>query len=141
MGDTAKYITTLFTLPFELTDPKKALKDAIIKHEETILDLNRQQLDRGKDAKGDSLGKYKNFKYKGRWQPVDLKLTGDFRDKFSLEVDDKQTTIFSQDKKDDLLKKKYGKDIFGVADPFIPNVTNAIEDDFVKNYQKQLIKS
>lgn len=140
MGDTAKYITTLFTLPFELTDPKKALKDAIIKNEETILDLNRQQLDRGKDAKGDSLGKYKNFKYKNRWQPVDLKLTGDFRDKFSLQVDDKQTTIFSQDRKDDLLTKRYGKDIFGVADPFIPNVTNAIEDDFVNNYQKQLIK-
>lgn len=140
MGQIAKYFADVFTLPFELTNPVKALKDAIVSNEEAILDINRQQLDRGQDSKGNSLGKYANFKYKGRFQPVDLKLTGDFRDKFSLQVDDKKTEIFSQDQKEELLKKKYGKDIFGISAPFIPNVVDAIDDDFISNYQKQLIK-
>src|SRR5690606_4055601 len=96
-------VRDIFYGPFVATDPRTALKSAIQQNEEKILDLNRQQLDRGLDSEGKSLGRYKNFKYKNRWQPVDLKLTGDFRNKFSLQVTDKETEIFSQDVKENLL--------------------------------------
>ncbi len=130
----------IFVQPFEDTKPVKALVTAIEKHEDAIMDLNRQQLDRGLDSKGESLGRYKNFKYKDRWQPVDLKLTGDFRRKFTLQSDDKQTTIFSQDHKAPGLEKRYGVDINGVPSSLIPNMQELIEDDFVEQYGKQLLK-
>lgn len=130
----------IFLQPFVDTKPVKALVTAIEKHEDAIMDLNRQQLDRGLDAKGDSLGRYKNFKYKGRWQPVDLKLHNDFRRKFTLQSDDKETIIFSQDVKAPWLEKRYGVDINGVPSSLIPNMQELIEDDFVDQYGKQLLK-
>lgn len=130
----------IFVQPFADTKPTKALVTAIEKHEDDILDLNRQQLDRGLDAAGDSLGRYKNFKYKNRWQPVDLKLTGDFRRKFTLQSDEKETIIFSQDVKAPLLEKRYGVDINGIPSSMIPNMQELVEDDFVKEYKKQLLK-
>jgi hypothetical protein len=128
----------IFLWPLEKASPLKALKESIAKNEDAIMDLNRQQLDRGLDSEGQSLGRYKNFKYKGRFQPVDLKLTGDFRNKFSLQVSDKETEIFSQDEKEEKLKKKYGKQIFGVPTPLLPNMIDLIENDFIDNYSKQL---
>lgn len=129
-------ITEIFFNPFKGVKPIEALKDAISANEDRIMDLNRQQLDRGLDSEGRSLGKYANFKYKNRFQPVDLKLTGDFRNKFSLQIDDKQTEIFSQDEKETKLIKRYGKDIFGIPDTFIPNMQDIIEETFIKEYQE-----
>jgi hypothetical protein len=130
----------IFVQPFEETKPVKALVTAIERHENEIMDLNRQQLDRGLDANGDSLGRYKNFKYKNRYQPVDLKLTGEFRRKFTLQSDDKETEIFSQDLKAKWLEKRYGVDINGVPSSLIPNMQELIIDDFTEEYEKQLLK-
>jgi hypothetical protein len=130
----------IFVKPFEETKPVKALVIAIERHEDAIMDLNRQQLDRGLDANGDSLGRYKNFKYKNRWQPVDLKLTGDFRRKFTLQSDEKETEIFSQDYKAKWLEKRFGVDINGVPSSLIPNMQDIIIDDFQEEYEKQLLK-
>ena len=133
-------VSDIFFDQFQNTKPLIALKEAIAANEDKILDLNRQQLDRGQDSQGRSLGRYANFKYKNRFEPVDLKLTGDFRNKFSLQIDDKQTEIFSQDVKEEKLKKRYGKEIFGISNTYLPNMQGLIEDDFVKHYQQQLLK-
>lgn len=130
----------IFVKPFEEPKPVKALVKAIEMHENEIMDLNRQQLDKGLNAKGNSLGRYKNFKYKGRYQPVDLKLTGEFRRKFTLQSDEKQTEIFSQDRKAPWLEKRYGVDINGVPATLIPNMQEIIIDDFQEEYEKQLLK-
>ena len=129
----------IFVHPLKDADPLQALTKAIEKNEQKILDLNRQQLDRGLDAKGSSLGKYANFKYKNRFQPVDLKLTGAFRDKFTLEVNKTATVFFSQDEKEAKLEKRYGKDIHGIPDYLIPNMQDIIEEDFIQNYQTLLL--
>jgi hypothetical protein len=129
----------MFLWPLQKGSPKEALKKAIGKNEDKIMDLNRQQLDRGLDSTGRSLGKYKNFKYKNRFQPVDLKLTGEFRNKFSLQISDTDTEIFSQDQKEGKLVKKYGKDIFGVPSPLIGNVEDIIKEDFIENYRRQIV--
>jgi hypothetical protein len=128
----------IFFDPLNDIDVMEALKESISKNEDAIMDLNRQQLDRGLDADGKSLGRYANFAYKGRFEPVDLKNTGDFRNKFSLQIDNKQTEIFSQDWKNDKLTKRYGKNIFGIPVPLVVNMEEIIEPDFVKEYQKQL---
>jgi hypothetical protein len=134
----AATIQNLFSAPLLKMNPGKAMMKAIEKNEKEILDLNRQQLDRGLDADGNSLGRYKNFNYKGRWQPVDLKLTGDFRNRFTLGVDEKKTEFFSQDVKAAGLEKKYGKDIMGIPQSLMPNMQAIIRDDFITEIRNQL---
>jgi len=127
----------IFFAPLARKKPAEALKDAIVKNADAILDINRQQLDRGLDSAGKSLGKYKNFNYKKRWAPVDLLLKGPFRRKMFLTVDNKQTTIDSEDFKRDILVKRKGKDIFGVPKQLVDNVAAIIEPDFTENFRRQ----
>jgi hypothetical protein len=131
-------LTDIFVQPLKKAKPLISLKKAIEKNEEVIMELNKQQLDRGLDSKGKSLGRYKNFNYKGRFTPIDLKLKGDYRDKFTLGVDDKGSEIFSQDWKADIMDWRYGEDITGIPDQLLPNVQDLILDDFVNDYQQQL---
>lgn len=132
-------VRDIFLKPFIAVDPTHSLQKAIEGNKEEILDLNRQQLDRGLDSEGDSLGKYKNFRYKNRWRPVDLKLEGDFRGEMDLRTDAKGTELYSHDWKMPILEKRYGKDIFGVPTVFISNMQSAIVDDFVNEYSKLII--
>jgi hypothetical protein len=119
-------LKTMFIYPFKGLDMNVIVQQAFITNEEKILDVNRQQLDQGKDAKGDSLGKYRNFKYKNRFEPVDLKLTGDFRNKMTMTEGKKSSEIFSQDQKNDKLVKRYGKDIFGINKQYQSNVAEIV---------------
>jgi hypothetical protein len=131
-------ISDFFTAPLLLIDPGEAIKVAIEKNEQEILDLNRQQLDQGRDANGKSLGRYKNFKYKNRYQPVDLKLTGEFRRKFTIGVDETKTEFFSQDFKEDKLVKRYGKAIHGIQQQLLPNMVEIIRPDIGNEVKKQV---
>lgn len=132
-------VKNFLVLPFKDLDMKSLIAEAMSEKDEPILDLNRTQLDRGLDAKGESLGKYKNFKYKNRFQPVDLKLSGDYRNKFTLAAGTKSAEIFSQDFKDEILKKRYGKDINGIAQPFKANVAEIIKDTLGEKIKSKLL--
>ncbi len=134
----ASDIAALFTTPLKKLKPLDALKKAIEQNEEAIFDLNRGQLDRGLDSRGKSLGRYKSFKYKGRFQPIDLKLTGKMRNEMSMQISDKQTEIFSQDPKEAVNLKRYGKDIWGVPAQLIPNMGEIVKDDFINNVKEQI---
>lgn len=118
--------------------PVRALQKAIIKNADAISDLNRQQLDKGLDSEGKSLGKYARFNYKGRWQPVDLKLKGPFRREFYVEPDEKKTEIKSTDWKESILIKMYGRNIHGVPKYLIPNMGHIVLADFINEFKKQL---
>lgn len=135
-----KAISTVFVTPFKGIDMAMLLAKALESNDQEILDINRQQLDQGKDSKGASLGRYANFKYKNRWEPVDLKLTGDFREKFTLAPGKKSAEIFSQDRKNDILEKKYGKDIFGIAKPMLPNVGEIIKPTLKELFKEEVTK-
>lgn len=132
-------VTNIFYAPLKDADLMQALIKAIEKNDQKIMDLNRQQLDRGLDAKGEDLGSYKSFNYKNRFKPIDLKLKGDFRDKMTLQVDKKQTEIFSQDPKYPKLKKFRGKEPLGISNQYIPNMQDIIEEDFINGYQALLL--
>lgn len=130
-------ILSIFYDPVAALDPLTALKQAISSNDDKIMDLNRRQLDKGLDATGKSLGRYKNFNYKNRFQPVDLKLKNEFRGKFTLQISDKETEIFSQDRKEKWLVKRYGLNIFGVPVPMIDTMQDIIREDFINNYRNQ----
>jgi hypothetical protein len=64
MASKTEAIMNLFMAPLNKLSPASALQVAIEKNDQEIIQLNQQQLDRGQDADGKSLGRYKNFKYK-----------------------------------------------------------------------------
>lgn len=108
-------LNTIFSAPFKAIKMDDVISEALSRNEEKILDLNRRQLDSGIGADGKSIGRYANFAYKNRFEPVDLLLTGKFRKEFTLGVKKKEAEIFSQDSKQKILEKKYGKDIQGLT--------------------------
>jgi hypothetical protein len=127
---------SIFFDPIANAKPLEALKIAIRENEDAIMDLNKQQLDRGLSAEGKDLGKYASFSYKHRWRPVDLLKTGKFRNEFSLQINDKESEIFSQDAKEAKLKKRWGNDIFGIPAPLIDNVGEIVREDFINEYSR-----
>lgn len=131
-------IKNFIVAPLKKIDFTDLFKQALQQNEEKVFDLNKQQLDRGKDATGDSLGRYKNFRYKNRWEPVDLLRTGEFRRKLTLAESKKTAEVFSQDEKNDKLVKKYGKDIFGISKTYQPNLAEAIQPTLGELIKKQL---
>lgn len=135
-----KSIKNFLALPFKELDIKAMIAAAMEENDEQIMELNKQQLDKGLDAKGESLGRYKNFKYKNRFQPVDLLLTGEFRRKFTLAADTKSAEIFSQDQKAGFLEKRYGTDIFGIANTYKPNVAEIIKEPLGLKFKAKLLK-
>jgi hypothetical protein len=132
-------IKDFLVLPLKQLDMEALIGEAMQEKDDPIMDLNKQQLDRGLDAKGNSLGRYKNFKYKNRFQPVDLKLKGDFRNKFTLAAGKKSAEIFSQDFKDKFLLKRYGKDIQGIPDQAKSNVAELIREPLGEKVKKNLL--
>lgn len=108
-------LKTIFSVPFKQVDMNAIIGEAMQRNEERILELNKRQLDAGIGADGKSIGRYANFSYKNRFEPVDLKLTGKFRNEFTLGIKKREAEIFSQDAKQKSLEKKYGKDIQGLT--------------------------
>lgn len=136
----SKELRTIFTSPFKAVKMDAIIQAAMEKHDQQIIDYNLQQLDRGLDAKGKSLGKYANFKYKNRFQPVDLKLTGEYRRKKTLAAGKKSAEMFSQDEKAAKLEKKYGKDIEGLNKQNTDNVGELIQPYVQQLFLLSLVK-
>jgi hypothetical protein len=136
----SKEISDFFSAPLKQVDMNKVIQTAIQKNDERILEIQERQLDAGIGGDGKSLGRYKNFNYKKRWQPVDLKLEGDFRKKRTLTAGEKSAELFSQDYKDDILVKKYGKIIHEITSQNKVIVAELIKEDSQAEYKNQLEK-
>lgn len=136
-------VSTIFSAPFKDIDIYALVGEAVEKNDEVVKDVMFQQLDKGLDSKGKSLGKYKNFKYKNRFQPVDLKREGNWRAKETVSTsrNKKSAEMFSQDFKDKFLTKRYGKDIHGVATPYFPTVEAAIKPDLQDSFKNAVLKN
>lgn len=95
--------------------------DALVDTQDEYLDMQRDQMTRGINSDGGEIGMYRSQSYqymKERMNPlaggtVDLKLTGDFQAELTLRrMSDKEYSIYSQDAKAPMLKKKYGENIY-----------------------------
>lgn len=119
--------------------------DEMFEGREEILELNRSQLMRGLKSDGNkvfplySSEKYADEKYKmnrlAGYSVPDLKLTGDFHEEFTARRGGKNFLhLYSQDHKSNMLKGKYGKDIFGL--------TSSSKEEFIEGgYQDRLVRA
>ena len=101
-------------------DIESAIDFAVKQHHEELEDLNTMQLDEGVDMEGKSLGSYGKLVYKGRYQPVDLKKTGDWRKSQKVTSQKGVIEMTASNWKTRVLiegkgkQKGYGEDILGL---------------------------
>jgi len=97
---------------------------AVQANEKPLVQINRRQMQVGKNAEGQAIGAYRSASYakfkkqmgsKAPYRVVDLLLTGNFQKEMILETDDRDYQILSTDDKTDDLVSKYGENIFGIA--------------------------
>ena len=99
---------------------EKELEAIIQRNQKAVLDLNKQQLFKGEDSEGKSLGRYRSKAYaafKLLLNPlgvVDLFVTGRFYSKFFLKRNKFPIQIDSTDSKRDELVQKYTDKIFNL---------------------------
>lgn len=99
--------------------------DALKETEKEFLDLNRDELRKGKNVQGGQIGEYASKYYanlKYRMNPsahgkVDLYYTGSFTDLMKIEVNGSRFVVDSDDGKNSILQKKYGSAVsfFGLG--------------------------
>jgi hypothetical protein len=98
-----------------VTNQRESMQEAIRRNAELIEQFNRGQLLDGKRADGTSMPNYvANSKQPEAPGPIKLKDTGAFQEAFDIEVFSDSFEIDSQDEKSDILKEKYGVEIFGL---------------------------
>lgn len=121
---------------------ERDLLDILAKHEEYILDLNREQMMRGIKSDGESIGEYKSESYeimKELFNPrkvVDLRLTGSFHNEMYLVLEEMPGSIWSKDEKTEMLVNRYGREIFGLTDENKERIKRRIEKDVEDYYRK-----
>ncbi|WP_080057185.1 hypothetical protein [Spirosoma aerolatum] len=112
-------------------DLEQVCEQTVMQHEAQITDFNRKQLDKGLRSDGSDLGQYSSIKYKGRLRPVDLDLTGAFRDSFQVDPETGGFIINATDSKTEKLQTKYGEDILGVPDQDEEEVGEWLQDALI----------
>lgn len=116
--------------------------------EAEILDMNTEnQLMKGVDADGDSLGKYAPLTIsikQAKGQPTDrvtLKDTGDFHQSFFARFNGKFITIGATDEKAQKLEDGYGKAIYGLSDKNVQELIDLLRPEMISEFRKQIIGS
>ena len=133
MDELVARIDLLINLPYE-----RLLDECVTENQDAITDLNRAQLDKGLDSDGKSLGEYKFFDYKSRWEPVDLKQTGSFRDSFKATPFGKGFEIEASDPKTGKLLDKYGEAVLGIAESDNDEVAAILLPDLIEKINAEL---
>jgi hypothetical protein len=130
-----------FTAPLAAIDLEDVIKRAIDNNADLISDLVGKQLDQGLDGQGNDLGEYANFEYKGRWSPVDLKLTGDFRQSIVPGTYKDFFEMTASDPKTEDLTQRYGDPIIDLSDDSIEKVKEYIIDDMIEFTEAELVNN
>lgn len=118
-------------------DLEQAVVNALLGKKETILKFNDEQLDKGEDSNGKDLGKYKNFKYKGRFSPIDLKDKNDYRNAEDIVFDNSEMVFIDSDFKDPFLTKRFGP-VKGLNEQNIERTAQLILPDVITNLENQI---
>jgi len=96
---------------------KEIIIEAILQEEQLVLELNKTQLDLGKDSLGNDIApEYADsYAQKKGFKTPDLEVSGAFKAAFELEVFKESADIFSTDFKSPFLEEKYGREkIYGL---------------------------
>ena len=100
----------------QVLDIDEMARQAIRLNEKAMVDINRKQMQAGKNYEGQTIGYYRSLSYanlkksmgsKAPFRVPDLLLTGSFQDEMFMEVEDDQYFIYSNDDKAQMLKDRY----------------------------------
>lgn len=112
------------------TNMEQVMLRSIQRHEAEVVDINTRQLLEGNDSEGNALdppyrsAKYADFKLSLNPRGVvDLKLTGDFHNSFFVKVDKFPIILDATDPKAPELEAKYGKQIYGIQNKNVPEIS------------------
>ena len=110
----------------------KAIQDS----EKELVQLNRNQMLKSKDAKDTTIkpkysAKYADFK---GFDNPNLKLSGDFQKDMFLEVDTKHFFLESFDFKSPFLTGRYSDDIFGIAPSSLLAARLVTNSNYLRRY-------
>lgn len=119
-------------------DGNFAVAEAINENKELVLQPNDVQLDKGLDSKGKDLGEYKNFKYKNRFRPVDLLLTGEFRNEEDVITDNTEMVYIDPNEKTESLMNRYGQDIIGLPDTEFESTGHNLTPFVINQLERQI---
>lgn len=126
---------------------KAIVKKAMLEHDDLIVSLNKDQLSKGINNKGDLIkpdylpATVEIKKTKG--QPTDkvyLLDTGAWQGDMKVEHHNDKLSVISNDFKEPLLHYKYGEEIEGLTDENISIVSNAMKETELKEIRKYLDK-
>jgi hypothetical protein len=129
-------LTSLLNL--QRIDLNTAVQMAVQENEVLLIDLHKiDQLDKGMGSDGQDFGDYKNYRYKGRFRPIDLKLKNDFRSAEDLEISNTAVEMIDNDFKLPFLTKRFGQ-ILGWTEQSTEKMGRILEPDVIKNLENQL---
>lgn len=139
-------LETLSTKLDSITDDvlDQALLGIVKQNQSEALDMNAGQLFEGVDSQDQSLGEYRSQSYarfKQSLNPagvVDLKLTGDFYRGLFVKADQFPVAFDSSDGKSEMLKEKYGEEIFGLDQNNLEQFRQEIKPDVQELYRSLL---
>lgn len=115
-----------------------AVAEAISENKEIMLKPNDTQLDKGLDSTSADLGEYKNFKYKNRFRPVDLLLTGEFRNTEDVITGNDEAVYIDLDSKTESLMTRYGENIIGLPDTEFENTAQQLAPFVINQLERQI---
>ena len=121
---------------FNKWDSARVFVSIVSQTDETIVELNKDQLNSGFNSKKQRLKLYASLRYAlrknamnskpGLWNP-DLKVSGKFQDKIKAKPTRIRIRVESTDSKAKHLEEKYSSDIYGLSDE---NLNEYIEKKF-----------
>lgn len=123
----------------------RAAGTAMKANETEILEINKEQLQEGKNSDNEPVGFYRSVGYalyknkrnpKAGYGTVDLKDTGDFYRSFTLTINGNVYTISATDSKMPELVSKYSPKIFGFMEENKIKVWMAFRNDFINEFKK-----
>lgn len=121
------------------------IRKALTEIQPVMEQLNVQQMEKGKDSKGQPITYEGRTTYsqrtterKGRSSPIDLKDTGDFHRGIESFVGRDAIFFDSSDPKSGLLQQKSGEVIFGLNEESLPKARKAGEAVLLINIKEKL---
>jgi hypothetical protein len=129
-----------FSARIENVDVHNIINRAIEANEDYISDQVTNQLDKGLDGEGGDLGEYRNYEYKNRWDPVDLKLTGAFRKSIYPELHEDYIEMNASDPKTEKLTERYGDAILDLGEEGVNNTIEILKPEIQQLYSEEVMK-
>jgi len=127
-----------FTERLSKVDINSIIGRAVESNSDYISDQLTKHYDKGEDGKGASLGKYKDFNYKNRFEPIDLKLTGAYRKSIAPKNYGEYFEMNATDSKTEKLVTQFGENILSLSKEDVKNIGEFIKPDIIKDFRNEL---